>query len=365
MPVDDRIPFIRILNASQHKGDELWVLASVVRLLNVIRVWVYEVEVILAESDKHPGGAKNDLEFFDHSAHHLIQLIKQAYVVLRATELRPELAYFEEELFKFETLYLTTNLCLIINEESVEFHQDRYKFLCHSLYGVLHDLNQPLSAMISMVAVVESGDETENRDFHADAKEVITQCKSQLGRGFELIKGSFAVEELSINQMVDISRDSLETLLKAEQIKLVIDQKLHQGAVMYSRTWYKGLLANIVDNAKKSFWIKGEHLGHGDFERTLFLTFTQDTLPGDHPALAIIISDTGIGFSSDVLAQGFIEGHSGWGDERLVGQGVGMAAHVEYINKLRGQIVLANLNQQGQIDGAQMIIKLPLIETRE
>lgn len=361
MSVDDRVPFIRILNAGKHTGDELWVLASLVRLLNVVRVWVYELEVRLAKPENQAEISTDDREMFDHSAHHLIKLIRQAYQVLLSKTPKEDLAYLETELFKFETLYLTTNLCLIINEESVEFEQDRYEFLRHSLHGVLHDLSQPLSTLISMVVLVENGDKEETKDFHKDACEVVSQCKSQLERGFELVKGSFALDELSVAQLIKISKNTMETLLKPDRISLEVTHDDLQGRVVYSKMWFRGFLANVVDNANKSFWVKGEHLGHGDFERKIQLRFYQEKLPNNKPALGIAISDTGVGFDKELLEEGFVQGKSSWDDKDLLGQGVGMAVHVEYIKKLGGEIVLGNIGDHGHIDGARMIIKLPMV----
>lgn len=361
MSVDDRIPYIRVLNANDHSGDELWVMAAVVRLLNVIRVWCYEIEVRLAKAENQERINSDDVAMFDESAKHLIKLIKQAYLVLQGQDLKSNLAFFEGELFKFETLYLTTNLCLIINEQTVEFQPDRYEFLRHGLHGVLHDLSQPLSALMSMVVLVEAEDESEVVEFRSDAMQVVSQCKAQLERGFELVRGSFALEEMTVDELVQVTRETMGTLLKPDNIDLELSQRVNRGTVIYSRMWYRGLLANIVDNANKSFWIKGEHLGHGDFPRKLYMEFNQDKLPGEQPSLAIVISDTGVGFAQELIDEGFVQGKSDWSDRQLLGQGVGMAVHVEYIKKLRGEIVLANVSDHGQVEGARMIIKLPLV----
>lgn len=360
-PIDDRIPFIRILNATEHQGDELWVLASIVRLFNVVRVWVFEVETRMHQLPSGQQVSPAETEYFENSAKHLANLLKQSYIVLQAQSLRPELAYLEEELFKFETLYLTSNLCLIIAEQRVTFAHERYRFLKHSLHAVLHDLNQPISTLISMASLVEQGDQGEINDFVSDINEVMIQCRAQLERGFELIKGSFAVEELSILQLQRLTQETLDALLKLDSITYEIQNSTEPGTVMYSSMWYRGLINNIVDNAKKSFWIKGERQGHGDFAKKIIFNFSMGELSAQQKALVISVADTGIGFNPDILDHGFSEGRSDWVSDDVSGQGIGMSAHVEFIKKLRGEVVLRNTDDHGHISGAELLIKLPLI----
>lgn len=358
---NDRIPFIRLLNATEHDGDEIWVLAGLARLLNVLRVWTYEIETKLAKLDEQEKLTEKDMQFLVDSCRHATQMLKQSYVVVNTQQIKSELAYLEEELFKFETLYIQSNICLVITEEHVEFHLERYDFLRHGLHGVLHDLSRPIASMMSMVEMLREQQIELDQEFHDDGHELVIQIKSQLNRGFELIKGSFAVEEINIDDLVRITQDTFDTLLKPENIQYQLHQDIHQGKVVYSRMWFRGLLSNIVDNAKKSFWLKGEQLGHGDFERTIRIKLNQAENSANRSALTIRISDTGVGFNQEVLDHGFSEGRSGWHDNEMIGQGVGMAAHVQFIKKLGGEVVLHNLNDQGHIEGAELVVKLPLI----
>jgi signal transduction histidine kinase len=361
MNQSDRVPFIRILNANEHHGQELWVIASIARLLNVIRVWIVEIENELDSIENKPEIPPETMDFFVGSAHHLSHILRQSYVVLRAQDLKTELAFLEEELFKFETLYVKNNICLVISEERVEFHPERYEFLKHSLFGVLHDLNQPANALASFVTMYKDGIMNNEQEFHKDMRELVVQTLAQLERGFELVKGSFAVEELSVGSIAKIAKDTFDTLLKSDSITYRIDQDISTGSVMYSSMWFRGLISNIVDNARKSFHIKGEKLGHGDFEHMIYLGLFQGQTSAAKPALFLKISDTGIGFSQDVLEHGFSEGESQWTDRDMVGQGVGMSAHVHYLKKLGGEVILHNLNEHGQTEGAELVIKLPLI----
>jgi len=361
MQIEEKIPFIRIIITSDYDGEETWAIAGIIRMLNVIRVWVHEVELRLFEIDQKKELSEENLAMFIDSARLLNKLLKQAYVVLQNHGRKQDLAFLEEELFRFETMYLTSDLRLAINEKRIEFEHDRYEFLRHNLHATLHDLAQPLSILTALVSMAREGQQAEIQVFFKDAMEVMVQCKAQIERGFELVEGSFEMEQIPVSELESLSKETLDLLLRPESISYHISNRVHEGSVMYSRVWFRGLIANIVENAKKSFWIKGEQMGHGDFERIINLSFVRAENSQGIPILQLGVSDSGIGFSHDVLLEGFEEGKSEWDNADMGNQGVGMVTHVGFIKKLGGEVVLRNINEDGHVVGAELVIKLPLV----
>src|SRR5690606_27344051 len=93
---DDRIPFIRILNASDHDSDQLWILAGLARLLNVLRVWTYEIETKIRSLEDQGTLSNEDLNFLANSSKYATQMLKQSFVVVNTKQIKPELAFLEE-----------------------------------------------------------------------------------------------------------------------------------------------------------------------------------------------------------------------------------------------------------------------------
>lgn len=338
--------YIRLINPDQQEhNDESRVVSSLIRMLNDIRFWTTQIQL---------EDITDQASQLTEATQELLKLLKHAYVIFQAKHPVGELKSFEDQLYQFESKYITEGKVGKIQEKTVEFAPDRYAFLIQSLHAVIHDLSQPL---ISLQMII--GSDNQDQDKTTQTQQALEFINAQLDRGFEITTGAFVIEELSVNTLIQISQQVASVISKEDMIDFEVRDQAHNERVLYSRVWFRGLLSNVIDNAKKSFWIKGERLGHGDFERKISLTFCSDKINHSDPAISIIIEDTGIGFAREVLHQGFVQGESQWHRDDLKGQGVGMAAHIAFVQKLRGEVELRNINKTGIVQGAQLVVTLP------
>jgi PAS domain S-box-containing protein len=242
-------------------------------------------------------------------------------------------------------------------EEELRQHQQelvhvmRLSTMGEMASGMAHELNQPLSALVSYCGTAASMLDSQGTE-PPGLREILDRAKEEAHHAAEIIrnlrqfvrKGESDSEPLGLRELIE----DVEILLKAELEKhsVTIDENLACGGgrVLANRIQIEQVLINLIRNSIEA--IKGANIADG---RVLV-----ETRPAPNDTIAVTISDNGPGIDPEMLGNLFQPFQS----SKPSGMGLGLSISRSILQGHGGTIWVEGKRRSGALFG----FSLPLFE---
>jgi PAS domain S-box-containing protein len=242
-------------------------------------------------------------------------------------------------------------------EEELRQHQQelvhvmRLSTMGEMASGMAHELNQPLSALVSYCGTAASMLDSQGTE-PPGLREILDRAKEEAHHAAEIIrnlrqfvsKGESDSEPLALRELIE----DVEILLKAELEKhsVTIDENLACGGgrVLANRIQIEQVLINLIRNSIEA--IKGANIADG---RVLV-----ETRPAPNDTIAVTISDNGPGIDPEMLGNLFQPFQS----SKPSGMGLGLSISRSILQGHGGTIWVEGKRRSGALFG----FSLPLFE---
>lgn len=246
----------------------------------------------------------------------------------------------DRELLELVSANASTAIRLQLSREARE-REERLTTIGRLLSGVIHDLKTPLTVISGYVQLMQSSDDREQRERHA---ELILRQFDLIGamqrEVLEFARGekSVLVRKVYLQKFFDDVRDQLEAELARRGVELVVDVQ-ERGTARFDEGKMLRVVHNLARNAVEAMGEKG-----GKF----VIKVTRDK---DDGSLVVSFSDTGPGIPKEIehrLFQSFVtSGKKG-------GTGLGLAIVKKIAEEHGGTIAV-----QSSSRGATFKLRLP------
>jgi len=211
---------------------------------------------------------------------------------------------------------------------------------------IVHELSQPLAAINSSVAAIQSKTKSSNWQGVGESVSRLLPLSSKMNKVIKLLKhfsydDSAMIELVSLSSIYEQVLDSHRDLINDNNIKVSIDDKYDAAKVRISPLKIDLALSNIIRNAIDVVQAK-------DKPEISIFTAVKDGV------ITINIADNGGGVDEDIMARLF----NPYFTTKEVGKGMGLGLSITYeiLQQNDGDIAVENVN-----DGACFSISLPLV----
>jgi PAS domain S-box-containing protein len=212
---------------------------------------------------------------------------------------------------------------------------------------VVHELSQPLSAMNSLVATIQSKLSLGNVEGVAETAKRIEPISRKMDGIIKMLKNYsyFDSAELSICELRKLIDDSIELLretIDEHKIQLELEYPQQSVFVKVNQLKFDLLLSNIIRNAIDA-------VSHREAPKIMLRVFIA------HDKVSVVVSDNGDGIDETIIEHLF----DAFQTTKQIGKGMGLGLSVanEIATEFGGHIEAKNLNSGGEFS-----ITLPIAD---
>ncbi|MDV3351043.1 DUF3365 domain-containing protein [Leptolyngbyaceae cyanobacterium CCMR0082] len=224
------------------------------------------------------------------------------------------------------------------------------------LANMSHELRTPLNAIIGYSEMLaEEAEDLSVEDAQTDlyriqdaGKQLLTLINSVLDLSkIESGRMELFIEEFSISFLVEQVADVLNPLIQKKGNKLIVHQGANVDVISADHSKVHQSLLNLLSNANK-FTQDG----------TIALT-VKSSMEGDQPWIDFIVTDTGIGMTSEQqkkVFEAFAQADSST-TRQFGGTGLGLTITKQFANMMGGDITVESQSDRG----SQFTLRLPQV----
>jgi two-component system NtrC family sensor kinase len=218
--------------------------------------------------------------------------------------------------------------------------------------GVAHELNSPLTGIVTFAHLLKSRTPPDDRQAHEDLQVIIDQAN----RCAKIIKGllgfsrraAFEIVEVSINDLLDSTVGMIRNQAKFHNIRFNINLSPGLPGLQVDPNQMQQVFLNLIINAVDAMGEKG----------TVFITTRLIKGHDEKDTLEIEFTDTGPGIPEEHIGKIF----EPFFTTKPVGKGTGLGLSVSYgIVKRHGGEIIAK-SQPGR--GASFFVRIPVPRKR-
>ncbi|HEX8843345.1 MAG TPA: ATP-binding protein [Pyrinomonadaceae bacterium] len=217
--------------------------------------------------------------------------------------------------------------------------------------SIAHEVNNPLEAIKNSLYLMQTGKDSEkNARFLEIARKETERVSHIIRQMLGFARRSGEVGWVDVNQLLEETLVLLEKKLKQTGIKVERELDADLPKVRARADQLRQVFLNLLLNAQQSISGVGEI-------RIMTLRFEQSI----QPSIAIQISDTGVGISSDDVARIFEPFFS----TRTKGTGLGLWVTQDIVRQHGGRIDVASEKGKGTTFTITLLVDSPILEEEE